>query len=276
MESILQYQFIQYAIITSILSSIVCGIVGVIIVEKKLVMMSGGIAHTSYGGVGLGFLLGFEPLYGAFAFSILSSLAIGHINRSGKSNSDVFIGLLWALGMSLGILFIFLTPGYPPELTSYLFGNILTVNKPDLIVMALFTFVIVLTIILFFNHWKCYLFDSEFSKIANINVKLLDNILYIMISLSIIILMKSAGIILILALFTAPTATASLLTKNLKNRIIISIIFGIFFSFSGLTISYLINIPSGASIAIFGSLTYFILYYFIYFSKKRFSVQQIN
>jgi zinc transport system permease protein len=269
MESILQYQFIQNAIITSILSSIVCGIIGVIIVEKKLVMMSGGIAHTSYGGVGLGFLLGFEPIFGAFIFSILSALGIGHINRSGKSNSDVFIGLLWAFGMSLGILFIFITPGYPPELTSYLFGNILTVNRVDLILMAIFSFVIVAIFILFFNHWKCYLFDNEFSKIIGINISLLDNTLYILIALSVVILMKSAGIILILALFTAPTAISSLFTKKLENRIFLSIFIGITLSLSGLTLSYLINLPSGASIAILGSISYFISYFISNLFKKR-------
>ena len=118
--SILNYQFIQNAIFAGILASIVCGIIGVIIVEKKLVMMSGGIAHTSYGGIGLGYLLGFEPIYGAFFVSILAALGIGYIKRNGSTRSDVIIGLFWSLGMALGILFISLMPGYPPDLSSYL------------------------------------------------------------------------------------------------------------------------------------------------------------
>ena len=123
-KALFEYQFLQNALFASVFASIVCGIIGVIIVEKKLVMMSGGIAHTSYGGVGLGYLMGFEPIIGAFLFSICAALGIGFIKRKGGARSDVVIGLFWSLGMALGILFIALMPGYPPDLSSYLFGNI--------------------------------------------------------------------------------------------------------------------------------------------------------
>ncbi|OGO87540.1 MAG: hypothetical protein A2Y15_02045 [Clostridiales bacterium GWF2_36_10] len=122
------YKFIMYALITSVLSSILCGIIGVIIIEKKLVMMSGGIAHTAFGGVGLGYLLNFTPIIGAFGFAVISSLGIGYIKRKGGTRSDVIIGLLWSFGMACGIFFMGLTKGFPPIISSYLFGNILSVT----------------------------------------------------------------------------------------------------------------------------------------------------
>jgi len=124
LTALLQYEYLQKAVLASIFASIVCGVIGVIIIEKKLVMMSGGIAHTAYGGVGLGYMLGFEPIIGAFIFAVAAAFGIGVIKRRAGGNSDVVIGLFWSLGMALGILFIALTPGYPPDLSSYLFGSI--------------------------------------------------------------------------------------------------------------------------------------------------------
>lgn len=148
-KALLEYQFLQNALIAGILASVVCGIIGVIIIEKKLVMMSGGIAHTSYGGVGLGYLLGFEPIIGAFIFSVCAAFGIGYIKRKGYTRSDVVIGLFWSLGMALGILFIALMPGYPPDLSSYLFGSILSVTKADLYLMICLTLIVMIIIIAF-------------------------------------------------------------------------------------------------------------------------------
>ena len=163
-SALFEYQFMQNAFIASILASIVCGIIGVIVVEKKLVMMSGGIAHTAYGGVGLGYLLGFEPIIGAFLFSVSAALGIGAIKRRGGVQSDVIIGLFWSLVMALGIVFIALMPGYPPDLNSYLFGNILSVTKADLYLMIILSFLVVFIVIALFNAWKAYLFDEEFAS----------------------------------------------------------------------------------------------------------------
>ncbi|MBN2222842.1 MAG: metal ABC transporter permease, partial [Vallitaleaceae bacterium] len=156
LSSLFEYQFLQHAVIASILASIVCGVIGVIIVEKKLIMMSGGIAHTSYGGVGLGYLLGFEPILGAFLISIAAALGIGHIRKKHGTRSDVIIGLFGSSGMALGILFIALMPGYPPDLSSYLFGSILSITKSDLILMSLLTLLVLFIISILFNYWKSY------------------------------------------------------------------------------------------------------------------------
>ena len=259
-KAILEYQFLQNAFLAGILASIVCGIVGVIIVEKKLVMMSGGIAHTSYGGVGLGYLIGFEPIIGAFLFSMCAALGIGYIKRKGGARSDVVIGLFWSLGMALGILFIALMPGYPPDLSSYLFGSILSVTKADLYLMICLSFIVMLVIIVLFNDWKAYLFDEEFASIIGIKTAFLEYLLLVLIAMTVVVLIRVVGIILVLALLTAPAATAGMLTSNLKKRMIYSVILGNIFCMAGLWISYAMNIASGAAIVILSVMCYLLIY----------------
>ena len=169
-----QYAFMRHAVIAVILASIVCGIIGTIVVEKKLVMMSGGIAHTAFGGIGMGYFLGIEPMIGALIFSVLSSLGIVKINRSTNTNSDTLIGMFWSLGMALGIIFIAFTPGYPPDMNSYLFGNILRVSSIDVKIMGALDVIVVAIIVVLFNYFKAYLFDDEFTQVLGINTSFLE------------------------------------------------------------------------------------------------------
>ncbi len=260
LSAILEYRFMQYAVLASLLASVVCGIIGVIIVEKKMIMLSGGIAHTAYGGVGLGYLLGFEPIIGAMLFSVISAFGVGYVKRKGGVHTDIIIGLFWSLGMALGITFVGLMPGYPPDLNSYLFGNILSVKNLDLTMMSVLTVITVVLIVMFFNDWKAYLFDEQFAKIIGLRTKILEYMLLVLIAFTVVVLIRVAGIILVLALLTAPAASAALISKKLHTRMIISIIFGVIFCFSGLCISYYLNIASGATIIIVSVLTYALIY----------------
>ena len=260
LTAIIEYQFMQNALLASILASVVCGIIGVLIIEKKLVMMSGGIAHTAYGGVGLGYLLGFEPIIGAFLFGVAAAFGIGTVNRKGGVASDIIIGLFWSLGMALGILFIALRPGYPPDMNSYLFGNILTVTKSDLTMMIGATILVVILFVTFFQHWKAYLFDDEFAAIMGIPAVLLEYLLLVLVAMTVVVLIRVVGIILVMSLLTAPAATASLFSGKLKNRIFLAVMFGVFYCVTGLYLSYELNIASGAAIVIFSVSVYFILY----------------
>jgi zinc transport system permease protein len=259
-HAIFEYKFLQNALAASILASIVCGIIGVIIVEKKLVMMSGGIAHTAYGGVGLGYLMGFEPMIGAFIFSACAAMGIGFIKRKGGAQSDVIIGLFWSLGMALGIVFIAFMPGYPPDLNSYLFGNILSVTKSDIYLMLILTFIVVFVVIALYNNWKAYLFDEEFAFIIGIKTAFLEYLLLVLIAMTVVVLIRVAGIIMVIALLTAPAATAGIVSSKLKNRMVYAIIFGIIFCVAGLWISYVLNIASGAIIVILSVIFYFSMY----------------
>lgn len=257
LEAIMANRFLQYALMAGILSSVLCGIIGVIVVEKKLVMMSGGIAHTAYGGVGLGYWLGFEPVLGAFAFAIIAALGMGYIKRKGTFKSDVVIGLFWSLGMALGILFISLVEGYAPDPSSYLFGNILSVTRGDLILIAVLALTVFLTVAIFFNYWKAYLFDEKFAEIKGIKVNVLDYLLFILIAVTVVALIRVVGIFLVITLLTAPAALAALIAKEIKRRMLISGVLGMLFCTSGLWISFALNIPSGASIVIVAVLSYF-------------------
>jgi zinc transport system permease protein len=249
-NALLQYDFLQNAFLTAILASIACGIIGTIIIEKKMVMMSGGIAHTAFGGIGLGYFLGIEPLIGALFFSVLSALIIAIIHKKTTANSDILIGMFWALGMALGILFIAFTPGYPPDMTSYLFGDILLVSQMDLNITIILDCIIVFIIIAFFNSFKAYLFDEEFATIIGVPTTLLEYILYILIALTVVVLIRVVGIILIIALLTVPPSIARQFTFHLKNVIWLSVALGIIFCLTGLWLSYILHVPSGSIIVI--------------------------
>lgn len=247
---ILTYQFLQNAILAGILASIVSGIIGVIIVEKKLIMMSGGIAHASYGGVGLGYLLGFEPIWGAFGFSILAALGVGFLKRRSGTGSDIVIGLFWSLGMALGIIFISLMPGYPPNLGSYLFGNILAVTRGDLLLIFLLTLVVVLVFLALFDYWKAYLFDGEFASIRGISAGILEFMLLLLVAITVVVLIRIVGIILSLSLLIAPAAAAKILFRRLGSRILAAVVLGLLFTLGGLFLSYALNVASGAMIVL--------------------------
>jgi len=257
-EAILNYNYMQHALLAALLSSVICGIMGTIIVEKRLVSMSGGIAHASFGGIGAGYFLGIEPIIGGLVFATITSLSVGQINRKTNTNSDTIISMFWSAGMALGILFIALTPGYPPDMSSYLFGDILAVSNLYLKVMIGLTILIVVVIGLVFNYWKLYLFDEEYAKIMGIKVVFLEIILYVLISLSIVILIKVVGVILAIALLTIPPAIGKLFTHSLKRLMIVSGILGAIFGLGGLIVSYYINIPSGATIILVAIVGYFV------------------
>lgn len=257
MTSALQYSFIQNALIGALLASIVCGIIGTIIIEKRLVMLSGGIAHASFGGIGLGYFLGVEPIITGLLFAVASALCIAGIKRNTSSDSDALIGMFWAVGMALGILFIALTPGYPPDMSSYLFGDILTISRSNIMLALGMDVFIVLSIAAFFNHWKAYLFDEEFSSVIGIDTRFLEYFLSVLVGMSIVILIKIVGIVLVIALLTIPPATASLFSRNLLGIMKLSIVLGMANCLLGLVVSYIFNIPSGATIILVSCGVYF-------------------
>ncbi len=259
LSAIFKYTFLQNALLASLLSAILCAVIGVILSEKKMLMMSGGIAHTAYGGVGLGYLLGFEPIIGAGIFAATSAVIIGTIRRKGGVHTDIVISLLWSLGMASGIAFTALMPSFPPDMNSYLFGNILSVTKADLYIMAVVTAVVLAFTIVLFNDWKAFLFDEQFAKISGLKTIFLEYSLLILTALSIVVLIRVVGIILVIALLSAPSACSALLSKSLKGRILISAILSFIFCISGLCISYYLGIASGAAIVFISAITYFLL-----------------
>lgn len=258
LNAILNYTFLQHALLAAVLSSIACGIIGTIVIEKRLVMMSGGIAHTAFGGIGLGYFLQIEPIIGALIFSAGSSLGIASLKRSSHTNSDVLMGMFWPLGMALGILFISFTPGYPPDITSYLFGDILTVARTDLLFMIALDIIILFVVLAFFDFISVYLFDEEYGTALGLNMMFIDYLTFLLIGLTVVVIIRVIGIILILALLCVPPAIARMYTFNLKRMMLSSIILGVLFCLAGLWISYNLQLASGAAIVTISVLAYFV------------------
>jgi len=248
MIDILQYAFMQNAFWAGLLAAIACGIIGTYVVVKRMVFISGGIAHASFGGVGIGYFMGGNPIIGALIFTIASALGMGALVRRTKLAEDTAIGIFWAIGMALGILFIAMTPGYAPDLFSYLFGNILTVPASDLLLMVTLDGVIILVVSLLYKEFTALSFDEEFSKVMGLPVERLYLTLLCLIALTVVLLIRIVGIILIIALLTIPAATARRFTSNLKKMMILAVILGIGFTFGGLWLSYAVDLPSGATI----------------------------
>jgi zinc transport system permease protein len=250
MDAILKYVFLQNAIMAAILASVVCGIIGTYIMEKKLVMMSGGIAHTAFGGIGLGYFLKVEPILTALGVSILAAISIAAVKRKAMTDSDLLIGMFWSLGMAMGVVFIALTPGYPPDMASYLFGNILAVSKTDLRLILGLDMLVVSAVVAFFKVFNAYIFDEEFSSVIGVPTKFLEYLLFVLVAITVVILIRVVGIILVIALLTAPPAIAKQFTFDMKKIMALSVGLGILFCLCGLWMSYQVRLASGASIVI--------------------------
>lgn len=242
------YDFFQKAFLAAVFASISCGIVGSYIVSRRIVFISGGITHASFGGIGLAFLLGFNPLIGAVAFAVGSALGIQFFTKVARVREDSSIAIFWSLGMALGIIFVWMTPGYTPNLMSYLFGNILTVSIAELWWMFILNVVVILTFSLFYRHILYIAFDEEFARAAGLPVNLFNYLTITLVALTVVLNIRVVGIILILSLLTIPQATANLFTKDFKHLLILSSVIAFLGTLIGLFISYFMDIPSGATI----------------------------
>jgi len=251
MENLLNlfdFGFFRNAFLAALLASVTCGMIGTYIVSRRIVFISGGITHASFGGIGMGYYFGFDPIFGAIIFGILSALGIEFFTKKADLREDSAIAMLWSLGMALGIIFIFLTPGYAPNLMSYLFGNILTVSTSDLVYLFLLTLFVGGFIIIFYRMILFVSFDEEFALTNNVPVRLFNAILISLVALTIVLNIRVVGIILVMSLLTIPQAIANLFTKQFDRMMIASIFFGFIGSMAGLVFSYFYDIPSGAAI----------------------------
>lgn len=258
MLEFLQYGFIQNALIAAVLVSVACGIVGSYVVVKKIVSISGAISHAAFGGIGLGFFIGINPIVAAIPFSILSAVGIGLINEKVKISEDTAIGILWSVGMAIGVIFINLTPGYAPDLFSYLFGNILTVPSSDLVLMLILDFIIIFTVLLFYREFLAVSFDQEFSRVVGVPVEFVYILLLCIVALSVVVLIKVVGVILVIALLSIPAAVSKQITSKMENIMILSVILGVILTISGLWLSYIFNLASGATIVLVLGSAFFI------------------
>lgn len=252
-ESVLQffqYSFIQNALLAAVLLSVITGFIGSYIVVRRLVFLSGGITHASFGGIGIAWYYGLNPILGAAVFSVLSALGLEFLSQGRTLREDSAIGMLWSLGMAIGILFVFLTPGYSPNLMSFLFGSILTISKTDILLLLILAVLTLLFFLTFYYPILFVAFDSDFAKTQNIPVKFIGYSLAILIALSIVFAIRAVGIILIISLLTIPANIANVLTHRFKRIIFLSALISLISILAGIVISFRLNVPSGATIII--------------------------
>lgn len=254
----LQYTFFRNALAAGVLVSIACGIIGTLIIVNRLVFLSGGIAHAAYGGIGIAYFFNLNPVLGAILFALLSALGMGYVERKTKERADTIIGVMWAIGMAVGIIFLDLSPGYKADLMSYLFGSILAVPKSDLVFMIILDVFIVIVVVTLFKEFVAVSFDEEFATVENVPVSTIFYILFGLIALTVVITMRLVGLIMVIALLTIPPAIAGIYIKDLKKMMITASILGTIFSTGGLFLSYYFNLTSGATIILISGIAYVI------------------
>lgn len=248
LSEILSYQFVVNAIWASVLVSIAAGLVGAYIVARRLVFLSGGITHASFGGIGIAYYFGINPILGAAVFAVLTAFGVESLSQRMAVREDSAIGILWSVGMAIGIFFVFLTPGYAPNLMSFLFGSILTVGMQDIYMILTLDVVMILFFIIFYRPILYLAFDPAFARTQKIPEKLFTYILKGFVALTIVLSIRAVGIILLISLLTIPPSIANIFTKKFSNIIFISVVIGFVGSIIGLAISYGLNVPSGATI----------------------------
>jgi zinc transport system permease protein len=265
MLEILTYHFMQNAIISGLLVSIAAGIIGSLIVVNRMVFLAGGIAHTSYGGIGIAVYFGLPIFFGASVFAVFAALIMSFLALRKRERIDTFIGLIWAVGMAIGIIFIDFTPGYNVDLMSYLFGSILAVSQIDIYYMCGLVLSIIAFVTFFYRDILAVSYDSEYAKLRGINVNLFYTLILVFSALTVVIAIKVVGIILVIALLTIPIYIAEKLSNSLYQMMGISSLLASVFTLIGLFISYAFNLTSGASIIMVAA-TFFVV--FLIFSKK--------
>ena len=263
-KALMENSFLQYALFAGILASISCGIMGTYVVTKKITFLSGGIAHTVLGGIGIVcfvnkvYGMNIPPLYGAIIVALASAIIIGLVNIYSEHDSDTIIGALWSIGMAVGVIFISITPGYNSDLMSYLFGNILMVSKSDIYLLTVLDAVIIILGITFYNKFIAICFDEEFARVKNVKATFYYLLLLCLTALTIVALMQIVGLILVIALLTMPAAIAKQYVNSMWKMMLVAVILGIVFTVSGIAVSYGPDMPSGATIIILTSVFFMI------------------
>lgn len=257
-----QYTFWRRAIYIGFLASIIFGIIGTYVVIKRIVFISDGIAHASFGGIGLSFLVSYyaffnlDPLVGAAIFALISAVGIGVMSKKKVQREDTAIGIIWVLGMGLGALFYQITPGYKPSMESFLFGNIYMIGRTDIYLLLILVIVVLITVIFFYHELQAVSFDEEFAEIVGVKTTAIYLLLLVLISLSIVFLLRFVGIILVIALLTIPASISSGKSHDIKKIMIYSWLFALLFVMGGLFFSYVFDTPAGPTITLFAGIIF--------------------
>lgn len=255
-QNMFAYEFMRNALFASLIMGVACGLIGTLVVLNRIVFLGGGIAHAAYGGIGLAYYFGQDPMLGAILFSVLSALGMGVVHLRTKARSDTLIGVMWSIGMAVGIIFVSLTPGFKADLMSYLFGSLLAVSAGDLRLMAAVAVLVIFFVVLLFRSLQAISFDETFSSVRNLPVAALYLAMLVMIGLTVVVAMRVVGLIMVIAMLTIPPATANLFLKDMKGMMLLSIGLSWLFSTIGLVVSFALNLQAGSVIILVAALSY--------------------
>ena len=248
MVEALQLEFMRNALVAGILVSLVCGVIGTLVVVNRIVFLAGGIAHAAYGGIGLAFFMGWPYVAGATGFSLLAAGVMAAVTLKAKHRADAMVGVIWAVGMAAGVILLDLTPGYNVDLMSYLFGSILAVSLSDLWQMGLIGAGVIAIVTWYYNDFLAMSYDDEFARLRNVPVTFLYCLLLGMIAVTVVMIIRVVGLILVIALLTIPPFIAEKFTGSLRTMMVVSSALSCLFTLTGLWLSYLLNLTSGATI----------------------------
>ncbi|HPQ68311.1 MAG TPA: metal ABC transporter permease [bacterium] len=260
-----RFEFLQYALLTGLLASVACGVVGTYVVVRRITYLAGGIAHSVLGGMGLALYLNkvygwtfLHPFHGAVAAGIFSALLIGMVSLKARQREDTVIGAIWAIGMAVGILFIAKTPGFDQNLMSYLFGNILIVSPKELWLIAGLDLIVVVIAFVYYHHFTAVCFDEEFARLRGVNVEFFYLLLLVLTALTVVLLVSVVGIIMVIALLTLPVAMAANFSRTLWHTMLLAIVLSMAMTSGGLAFSYGADLPSGATIIVLAGFAYLV------------------
>ncbi|MFP4365248.1 MAG: metal ABC transporter permease [Spirochaetia bacterium] len=277
-QALFEFRFLQYAFAAGILAAVSCGVVGTFVTVKRMSYIAGAIAHSVLAGLGAANYLAtvhdwtwLHPIHGALVAALISAVIIGFTVLRGKQRMDTVLSAIWSIGMSIGILFIFSTPGYNQDIMSYLFGNILMISNQDILnIVFLNIFILGITVV-FYKKLFAVCFDEEFARVRGINVDLYFMIIVVLTALTVVVLIQVVGIILVIALLTLPAAAASLVSKRLWKTMALATVLGAVYIIGGLFFSYTPDLPAGAVIILFSAAGYLGIFFF---NKVKVSFQR--
>ena len=258
-SAVATYDFLFDALVAAVLSGIACGIVGTYIISRRMVFLCGGITHASFGGIGIAYHFGLNPIGGALVFAVLSALGIEWASAKGRIREDSAIGIVWSVGMALGLLFIFATPGYAPNLMSFLFGDILTVSSSNIVALSVLVGVLLLVMSLFSRPIIYSSFDREFARSQGVRADLILTLMTILTSVAIVLSIRIVGIVLLLSLVTIPPVIAGCFTKSYTRIALLASIFAALGNVFGIYVAWKMDFPVGATTIILLAIALFIV-----------------
>lgn len=268
MNELFQYTFFQYALIGLAIISIASAMIGTYIVTRRMVSISGGVTHACFGGLGLGYYLGWNPVLTAALFAVASSLGVELMSVRGRVREDSAIAVIWAIGMAVGILFVFLTPGYVPELNSFLFGNVLTISSADLWAFALFTAVLALFFALFYRRIVAVAFDRDFAFVIGLPVGTISTVMTVMTAVCIVLTIRLVGIMLLMSMLALPQLTAELFCRRFSRMMLASAAVSLLCSVGGLMLAAVVDVPCSALIVLVMASVYVLTALGVYVAKR--------